>query len=129
LRVLLRAPALRAELFLRAGPRVAAVLVEAFLEAPVLRAPALRVPLLRVLVRLLVRLLVALRAPVLRPVDLRPLDALVDDLRATVLRVPLDAEFDPRFAPVREPAVRLELLRDDFLVAMLYSGTVLDQPT
>jgi len=38
-------------------------------------------------------------------------------------------DFDPRFAPVREPAVRLELLRDDFLVAMLYSRTMLNNLT
>ena len=98
---LLRAPVFRVAvlvelfvvLFLRAGPRLAAVLL----------APALRAPVLR---------------------------ADVDDaLRATVLRVLRDADFEPRLAPVREPAVRPELLLDDFLVAMLYSGAMLDQPT
>src|SRR6185312_13026036 len=60
---------------------------------------------------------VALRAPPLR-------DAA---FRATVLRVPFFAfDLEPRFAPVREPEVRLELLRDDFLVAMLYSGTLVE---
>jgi hypothetical protein len=58
-----------------------------------------------------VAFLVALRAPPLR----------ADAFRATVLRVLF---FAPRFAPVREPAERLELLREDFLVAMLYSGTL-----
>jgi len=84
------------------------------------------------------RLLAALLPPVFRALDFRVLlrvAALRVDLRApplrdaafraTVLRVPFFAfDFDPRFAPVREPEVRLELLRDDFLVAMLYSGTL-----
>jgi len=134
---LLRAPVFRVAvlvelfvvLFLRAGPRLAAVLLAPALRAPVLRAPALRavvlrVPVLRVLVAALlpVRLRLVLRVPLLR--------ADVDDaLRATVLRVLRDADFEPRLAPVREPAVRPELLLDDFLVAMLYSGAMLDQPT
>jgi hypothetical protein len=125
-------PDLRAELFLRAGPRLAAVLLDARLLPdllpPVLRADlpalfrvALRVlllPVLRVLLRVLLPVLLRLvfRAPVLREAA----------LRATVLRRPPDVfDRDPRFAPVLEPAVRLELLRDDFLVAMLYSGTML----
>jgi hypothetical protein len=109
---------LRVELFLRAGPRFAAVLVAprllAALRPPVLRAPAFLV-LLPAALRVALR--VDLRAPPLR----------VDAFRATVLRVPFFAfDFDPRFAPVREPEVRLELLRDDFLVAMLYSGTLVN---
>src|SRR6185437_11945 len=92
---------LRAELFLRAGPRFAAVFVAPRLLVA-LRPPALRAPAFLVLLR-------------------------VDAFRATVLRVPFLAfYFDPRFAPVREPEVRLELLRDDFLVAMLYSGTLVN---
>src|SRR6185437_7678511 len=125
LRVLLRVRAflpaedLRAVLFLRAGPRLAAALVAprllVALRPPVLRAPAflvlLRVAALRVVLR------VVLRAPPLR-------DAA---FRATVLRVPFFAfDLEPRFAPVREPEVRLELLRVDFLVAMLYSGTLVE---
>ena len=109
---------LRAALFLRAGPRLAADLVAArFLVA--LRPPVLRAPAFLVVLRV-AALRVVLRAPPLR----------ADAFRATVLRVPFFAfDFDPRFAPVREPEVRLELLRDDFLVAMLYSGTLLNQLT
>jgi hypothetical protein len=110
---------LRAELFLRAGPRFAAGFVAPRLLVA-LRPPALRAPAFLVLLRvaaLRVVLRVVLRAPPLR----------VDAFRATVLRVPFLAfDFDPRFAPVREPEVRLELLRDDFLVAMLYSGTLVN---
>ena len=104
---------LRAAVFFRAGPRLAAVLVDARLRVA-LRPPVLRAP------AFLVALRVVLRAPPFR----------ADAFRATVLRVPFLAfDFDPRFAPVREPEVRLELLRDDFLVAMLYSGTLLNQLT
>ncbi len=96
----------------RAGPRLAAVLVDERLLVA-LRPPVFRAPAFLVLLR--VDFAPLLRAPLLR----------VEALRATVLREPLDVfDFDPRFAPVREPAVRLELLRDDFLVAMLYSGTL-----
>jgi hypothetical protein len=109
---LLRAPALRAEVFFRAGPRLAVFLVGARLLVA-LRLPVLRAPAFLVLLR--VDFAPALRAPPLR----------AEALRATVLRGPFDRfDFDPRFAPVREPAVRRELLRDDFLVAMLYSGTL-----
>lgn len=123
LRVALRALVLRAEVFLRAGPRLVAVFVEVRLRPVlrlVLRATVLRAPVFLVVLALLLR--VALRV-VLRVVLRAPLRA--DAFRAAVLRVVFDAfDFDPRFVPVREPAVRLELLRDDFLVAILYSGTV-----
>jgi hypothetical protein len=122
----LRALDLRAELFLRAGPRLAAVFVDVRLTVLrlVLRLPALRAPFFRAVFTALLR--VALRTAlrtVLR-VDFRAL-LRAGAFRAADLRVVPDVfDFDLRFAPVREPAARLELLRDDFLVAMLYSDTV-----
>jgi hypothetical protein len=83
---------------------------------PVLRADDLVVDL-RVDVR--VDLRAAFLAPVFRA-----------DLRAADLRlVPEAPDLDPRFVPVLEPAVPLELFLDDFLVATLCSGTVLVEPT
>ena len=128
-----------AAVFFRAGPRRAAVLVEVAVEArlladlrpPVLRAPDLRTPALLVLLRVLLRAVFFPDAALLfRPlvpavlrvdlrvvlrVDLRVVPLLADAFLAADLR-------DPRLVPVREPAALLELLRDDFLVAMLHSG-------
>lgn len=92
------------------------LLVELLLRAPVL-VPLVLVPLVLV--------------PLVRELDLRPPAVGDAALRAAVFRrgvapedvdADLDDDVDDRSEalPVREPALRLELLGDDFLVAMLY---------
>ncbi len=123
--------------FFAAPPfRALVELVLLSLIEPVFRAPLLAPLFMPVLVPLLrAEVLVPLvLVPLLLALDLRAPELGAADLRAAVFRrgdtlAEEDADWaddleDERFGallevPVREPALRLELLGDDFLVAML----------
>lgn len=120
---LFRAPPLLAlfDVVLRLPPLAAPLL--ALLLAPPFRPALFEAPFRAVLFDALFD--APLLAPPLRPLALLlalllPLDLRMEDLvRGDAARLDDERE-EP---PVREPALRLELLRDDFFVAMLYSET------
>jgi hypothetical protein len=107
-------------------PRPDALLPDA-LRPDVLRLDVPRLdPLLLDALLLDALLLEALRpAPLFRPLELELEPLFPDDVRAADLRRDDAPDFD---VPLREPTLR-ELLRDDFLSAMLYSGTRVDAIT